>query len=649
MKQVLLTIFVLVFFGQAYSQQKPDSLTVVKLLDESKGYFTSDATKALNLATQALNQAKQLGLKKEEGYAYKNIGITYYFQGKYIEALENYNNSLAIFKSIKDYVGIANLQNNIGAVYYDRADYARALEFYLQSLKNSETAGDKLRILSALNNIGGVYSINPATKKKALEYYLRALDLCKELGSTNEMGAISTNIGEIYFAENDDTRALYYFNQSLKAYGETEGSLNAYNALGRLYAREGKFEQAASFHNKALNLAMKLENDLSILQSLMGLANVHVKQGDFKKAIEYFKQAEIPASRAEENDDTKDLYREMSIAYMKTGDYKNAYHYQALFSDLKDTIYNLATDKKLGSLQFDFDLHKKEGEIKLLTKDKELAELSLVRQKLTRNAFGIGMLLVFMIALLIYRNYKSKVKTNKILDQQNKQIEMLLLNILPAEVAHELQESGEATPRDYESVSVLFTDFKGFTTLTEKMDPGELVKELSDCFIAFDNIIGKYNLEKIKTIGDSYMCAGGLPKPDKNHAMNIVRASLEIQSFMQEHNRRKEERGLPPWHLRIGIHAGPVVAGVVGKRKYAYDIWGSTVNIASRMESNGEPGRVNISSSVYELVKNDFPCSYRGKIHAKNVGDIDMYFVEEAPGIRLNHHSVADRLAHGNR
>ncbi|RYG37137.1 MAG: tetratricopeptide repeat protein, partial [Chitinophagaceae bacterium] len=313
MKQVLLTIFVLVFYGQAYSQQKPDSLTVVKLLDESKGYFTSDATKALNLATQALNQAKQLGLKKEEGYAYKNIGITYYFQGKYIEALENYNKSLEIFKSIKDYVGIANLQNNIGAVYYDRADYARALEFYLQSLKNSETAGDKLRILSALNNIGGVYSINPATKKKALEYYLRALELCKELGSTTEMGAISTNIGEIYFAENDDAQALYYFNQSLKAYGETEGSLNAYNALGRLYAREGKFEQAASFHNKALNLAMKLENDLSILQSLMGLANVHVKQGDFKKAIEYFKQAEIPASRAEENDDTKDLYREMSI------------------------------------------------------------------------------------------------------------------------------------------------------------------------------------------------------------------------------------------------------------------------------------------------------------------------------------------------
>ncbi len=644
MKRGFLTIFASFLWLFTEAQTKVDSASVAALLNESKNYFTSDATKALNLATEALNYSKQLGLKKEEGYAYKNIGITYYFQGKYIEALENYNASLDVFKEVNDFVGIANLQNNIGAIYYDRADYAKALEYYLQSLKNAEASGDKLRILSALNNIGGVYSIKPATKQKALEYYLRALDLCKELGSASEMGAVSTNIGEIYFAQNDDAKALYYFNQSLQAYGESEGSLNAYNALGRLYSREGKYEEASMFHNKALSLAMKLENDLSILQSLMGLANVHVKQGEYQKAIEYFKQAEIPASRAEENDDTKDLYREMSLAYMKTGDYKNAYHYQALFSNLKDTIYNLATDKKLGSLQFDFDLHKKEGEIKLLTKDKELAELSLARQKLTRNAFAIGMVLVFLITLLIYRNYKSKVKTNKILDEQNRQIEMLLLNILPAEVAKELQNSGEATPRYYDSVSVLFTDFKGFTTLTENMDPEDLVKELSDCFVAFDDIVGKYNLEKIKTIGDSYMCAGGLPSPDKNHAINIVKASLEIQSFMEGHNRKKELQGLPPWHLRIGIHAGPVVAGVVGKKKYAYDIWGSTVNIASRMESNGEPGRVNISSSVFELVKNEFACSHRGKIHAKNVGDIDMYFIEAAPGLRLNSQNESEGL-----
>ncbi|HET9429575.1 MAG TPA: adenylate/guanylate cyclase domain-containing protein, partial [Chitinophagaceae bacterium] len=156
----------------------------------------------------------------------------------------------------------------------------------------------------------------------------------------------------------------------------------------------------------------------------------------------------------------------------------------------------------------------------------------------------------------------------------------------------------------------------------------DLVKELGECFMAFDTIIEKYNLEKIKTIGDSYMCAGGIPSPSKKHPVNIVKASLEIQQYIVDNNRKRQEMGLQPWDVRVGIHVGPLVAGVVGKKKYAYDIWGSTVNIASRMESNGVPGKVNISAATYELVKDRFSCSYRGKINAKNIGDIDMYFVD---------------------
>ena len=317
------------------------------------------------------------------------------------------------------------------------------------------------------------------------------------------------------------------------------------------------------------------------------------------------------------------------MAYANSADYGNAFKYQSLFSNIKDTLYNIDTDKKLGSLQFDFDMQKKQGEINLLTKDKAFSELQVKRQKLAKNAFAGGLLLVFFIAILIFRNYRAKVKTNRILDQQKVQIEQLLLNILPVEVAKELQDKGAATPRNYESVSVMFTDFKGFTTLADKLSPGELVEELNTCFIAFDNIIGKYKLEKIKTIGDSYMCAGGIPTPDEQQVYNMVKASLEIQQYIIANNERRMDEGLEPWDLRIGIHVGPVVAGVVGKKKYAYDIWGSTVNIASRMESNGAPGQVNISASTYELVKNEFECSYRGKIHAKNVGEIDMYFVEK--------------------
>jgi len=214
-----------------------------------------------------------------------------------------------------------------------------------------------------------------------------------------------------------------------------------------------------------------------------------------------------------------------------------------------------------------------------------------------------------------------------LLDSQKLEIESLLLNILPAEVARELQQNGQATPRYYESVSVLFTDFKSFTNIADSLSPQKIVAELSECFTGFDDIIEKYNLERIKTIGDSYMCAGGIPTVNQEHPVNIVKAAFEIIAYMEETNKKIVATYGIPLEIRIGIHTGPVVAGVVGKKKYAYDIWGSTVNIASRMESSGQSGQINISEALYEIIKNEFDCTYRGKVHAKNVGEIDMYFV----------------------
>ncbi len=211
---------------------------------------------------------------------------------------------------------------------------------------------------------------------------------------------------------------------------------------------------------------------------------------------------------------------------------------------------------------------------------------------------------------------------------QKVEIEKLLLNILPAETAQELKEKGYATPRFYESATMLFTDFMGFTKIAEGLNPQDLVSELNACFVAFDEIIEKHSLEKIKTIGDAYMCAGGLPVEDQDHAINAVRAGLEIQSYVKQFNLNQLARGLMPWNIRIGIHTGPVVAGVVGRKKFAYDVWGDAVNIASRMESSGEAGKVNISHATFNLVKDYFNCIHRGKVSAKNKGEIDMYFVE---------------------
>ncbi|MBK8397727.1 MAG: response regulator [Leptospiraceae bacterium] len=218
-------------------------------------------------------------------------------------------------------------------------------------------------------------------------------------------------------------------------------------------------------------------------------------------------------------------------------------------------------------------------------------------------------------------------KLNKSLDNSKKETEELLLNILPKPIARELRKTGKTKPVFYESASILFTDFKGFTKLSEKFSTEELIHQLDQFFSYFDSVMQMYKIEKIKTIGDAYMCVSGIPEPDPNHAINIIKAGLELADYMTIVNTLNAQKNIPPWEIRIGVHSGPLVAGVVGTKKFCYDVWGDSVNVASRMESSGFPGRVNVSGYTYELVKDQFECEYRGKIEAKNKGEIDMYFV----------------------
>jgi ligand-binding sensor domain-containing protein/class 3 adenylate cyclase len=224
------------------------------------------------------------------------------------------------------------------------------------------------------------------------------------------------------------------------------------------------------------------------------------------------------------------------------------------------------------------------------------------------------------------RTAEVRAQSNEIAGQKVR-IEELLLNILPKAVSDELRDTGKATAKRFDHVTVMFTDMKGFTTMAEKMTPEQLVAELDDCFVRFDRITARYGIEKIKTIGDSYMSACGLPAPVKHHALRAVMAAIDVREEMQRWHAERDGTGKAAWVLRIGLHSGPVVAGVVGKRKFAYDIWGDTVNTASRMESSGAPGEVNISGTTYALVKDFFVCEARGQIEAKNKGKIDMYFV----------------------
>ncbi len=256
--------------------------------------------------------------------------------------------------------------------------------------------------------------------------------------------------------------------------------------------------------------------------------------------------------------------------------------------------------------------------------------------------FGYSFLLVLVV--LLYNRFRTtqllrrQKKLELIVEERTEQItlerdrsESLLLNILPSEIAEELKHNGQAQAKKINHVTVLFTDFKGFTKYSEKVSPESLVRDLHESFTAFDEIMVKHGVEKIKTIGDAYMAAGGLPTPNETHAQDVLAAAFEIRDFIEAGKAKKIANGLPYFEIRIGIHTGPVVAGIVGVKKFSYDIWGDTVNTASRMESSGHEGRVNISQTTYELVKDlsNYRFESRGKITAKGKGELEMFFVEQ--------------------
>ena len=324
-----------------------------------------------------------------------------------------------------------------------------------------------------------------------------------------------------------------------------------------------------------------------------------------------------------------------------------------LDAERKDrTISELEQDRILSQAEIarkEAEALQKQKENELLTANAEIYEqneeinkLEIERQgnrlSFARYVGGLLLLLTLIVlGSLLYSRKKNKQLANKnieieksrdIIEKEREKSENLLLNILPKETAKELKDHGLATPRYYDKVTILFSDFSGFTRISRDMSPEDLLGELNNCFKAFDEIVEQFGLEKIKTLGDGYMAAGGIPVSNDTNPVDAIKAALQINEFMAMRLKEKEAAGAPYWGTRIGLHTGNVVAGVVGTTKFAYDIWGDSVNTASRMESGGEVGRVNISNTTFELVKDYFDCTYRGEIEIKNRGKIGMYFVD---------------------
>jgi class 3 adenylate cyclase len=310
-----------------------------------------------------------------------------------------------------------------------------------------------------------------------------------------------------------------------------------------------------------------------------------------------------------------ELYKTRSNIRRLQGDFKGALEDFMQYKTLNDSIYNIERNNEVTQKTMLYEFEKKEA----ATREEQLRKD--IRARNIRNSIAAGLAISILFGGIVYR------QRNKI-SQAKKRSEELLLNILPADVVEELKVKGHTEAKMMDEVTILFTDFKGFTALAQHLTPKQLVDDINECFSAFDLIMERHGIEKIKTIGDSYMAAGGLPVPNTTHATDVVNAAIEIQQFMLAYKEKKEAEGKHFFEIRIGINSGPVVAGIVGIKKFSFDIWGDSVNTASRMESSGEAGKINISKSTYDQVKEHFRCKPRGKIQAKGKGEIEMYFVE---------------------
>ncbi len=581
---------------------------------------------SLMYAQAALELAESLHFENGRANAYYRFGVCFIGKSNLSPALINFQKSDSIYQYTGNKKGISKSLICIGQVYYYQGNYAQSLEYEYKALKVTEETGDKSMSASAYGFIGTIYHFQNKDTA-ALELYFKAIGSYHKAGDWENEVRLLGNVGLIYQSLKKDTMALKYSFVALdiaRKNGVRGGEAVILDNIGDIYSDLKQYDTALEYVLNSLTISKEIGYKRLYGAVLGDIGHLYTVKGKYYLSKIYLDSAIAFLKQIGDKEAIKATYVYCIALDSATADYRAEMKDYKNFDIYRDSLNDEKTSQEM--IGHEYDLRQDSARVKQVEKD-AIKENEIKNQKRIRNYTlgGLAVVLFFLVFVFIQRNRIAKEKN--ISEKERQRSDGLLLNILPAEVAEELKETGSAKAKRFDEVTVLFTDFKGFTTISEKLQPEELVAEIDYCFKGFDNIIHKYNIEKIKTIGDSYMAAGGLPVPNKTHAKDVVSAALEMVKFMEENKQQRLKEGKEIFEVRVGINSGPVVAGIVGVKKFAYDIWGDTVNLASRMESSGEPGKVNISGSTYELVKNDFTCTYRGKIQAKNKGEVDMYFV----------------------
>lgn len=501
-------------------------------------------------------------------------------------------------------------------------EYEKSLDYLFKSIAIAESLNDPL-LLGATNvEIGNTYSESGNFIYSAT-YFDRGLDYLRKAEDTLFLGMALYNVGDGLFDKGELDSSLVYTQEAREIFKKYNRDLyEAYSLgnLGRIYAGKGDSRRGESYLNQAISILEEVKDYNAITDFLFSMAEVQFDRENYDLAIEYAERSLKAAETHELKRDLENVHLLLSTLYERSGNIPQAFDHFKQYVIYKDSIRNIKSIEEMANLRSDFEIAQKQIEVDLLS-EREANQRNVV------IAVSVALFLIALLAFGLYRRNKHIGRTKKVIEREKSRSDLLLLNILPQETAMELKEQGKVKAKRFEAVTVLFTDFQNFTHFSENLSPEELVKSVDFYFSKFDEIVEQHGLEKIKTVGDAYMCAAGVPFPVEDHAERMLSAACDMLAFVKEAKELKTEKETR-FDVRIGINSGPVVAGVVGRKKWAYDIWGDAVNIAARMESCSQSGEINISENTYELIKDKFHCHYRGEIMVKNKGMMKMYFVK---------------------
>lgn len=594
-------------------------------------YYVSEADSALQMLDELRQFAEDRSINKLLVDIHSSIGYLQFRLGRYDDALSNYNHGLELAEEIDYELGAADILLRIGFVYHDNENIILAISYYRRSQKIYEKFDDKAGLSSVYNEFGSIYRAM-GDLETSLDYYQKSIEINRQNGNEPQNAAMYSNLGDLYIEHGDFASALEYFEKGLEIYREENdylGIARSFAGIGQVLAEEGKLQESLNEMQRSLDISEEINDIQGSASTFLDIGFLFLDQGRLRPAIQHCRLS------LERSRQVGDLGSQMEAcaclyeAYKGINNIEQALEFHELMNILEDSMQLEETAKHVQQIEFSNQmladsLARVENEMQI-----RLAhQAEIQRKNMNRNLALAAGLFFLLLSVGLYRRWIYVKRSKAIIEKEKERSESLLLNILPSEIAEELKEKGKAQARDYDLVSILFTDFKGFTEKAARLSAAELIDEINHCFRAFDFICEEYGIEKIKTIGDAYMAAGGLPVSSGNSVRNTILAGLKMQAFIQKRKEEKAENEIY-FDMRVGIHTGPVVAGIVGVKKFQYDVWGDTVNTAARMESNGEPGKVNVSQDTYELIKDDplFEFTSRGKVEVKGKGSMKMWFV----------------------